>query len=202
MFVEAVGFEPTKAEWRQIYSLLQLTAVPRFNFFCFVEKSRIELLTTKFSVWHSTTELLLHFFLLPHKDSNLDNNGSEPLALPLCYKAIIAESHGFEPYALTCTFCLANKSVSLTVALSIYWRKGENSMLKLEQTCLFVINFLLQPTTAFQVAFATVIHCWAVHKRKFGSTATYFFAYADIILNPSSSIFNAALQSLSTTSPH
>ena len=52
-------------------------------FFCFVEKSRIELLTTKFSVWHSTTELLLHFFLLPHKDSNLDNSGSEPLALPI-----------------------------------------------------------------------------------------------------------------------
>ena len=97
-------------------------------FVFFVEKSRIELLTTKFSVWHSTTELLLHFFLLPHKDSNLDNNGSEPLALPLCYKAIIAESHGFEPYALTCTFCLANKSVSLTVALSIYWRKGESTI--------------------------------------------------------------------------
>ena len=68
------------------------------------------------------------FFLLPHKDSNLDNNGSEPLALPLCYKAIIAESHGFEPYALPRTFGLANQPNSLSVALSIYWRKGEGTV--------------------------------------------------------------------------
>ena len=101
MLVEAVRVAPTKAEWQPISSLPSATAGAHLDFFCFVEKSRIELLTTKFSVWHSTTELLLHFFLLPHKDSNLDNNGSEPLALPLCYKAIIAESHGFEPYALT-----------------------------------------------------------------------------------------------------
>ena len=97
-------------------------------FFCFVEKSRIELLTTKFSVWHSTTELLLHFFLLPHKDSNLDNNGSEPFALPLCYKAIIAESHGFEPYALPRTFGLANQPNSLSVALSKDGRKVESTI--------------------------------------------------------------------------
>ena len=35
MFVEAVGVEPTKAEWQQIYSLPSLTAGAHLNFFLF-----------------------------------------------------------------------------------------------------------------------------------------------------------------------
>ena len=129
MFVEAVGVEPTKAEWQQIYSLPSLTAGAHLNFFVFLWKQlESNQFLRIFSPSHRPPLLCFHFFLLPHKDSNLDNNGSEPFALPLCYKAIIAESHGFEPYALTRTFCLANKSVSLTVALSIYWRKGESTI--------------------------------------------------------------------------
>ena len=68
------------------------------------------------------------FFLLPHKVSNLDNNGSEPFALPLCYKAIIAESHGFEPYALPRTFGLENQPNTLSVALSKDGRKVESTI--------------------------------------------------------------------------
>lgn len=129
MFVEAVGVEPTKAEWQQIYSLPSLTAGAHLNFLSFCGNNWSRTNFYGFSVRRIDHLCYVSmFFLLPHKDSNLDNNGSEPLALPLCYKAIIAESHGFEPYALTCTFCLANKSVSLTVALSIYWRKGESTI--------------------------------------------------------------------------
>lgn len=46
----------------------------------------------------------------------------------LCYKAIIAESHGFEPYALPRTFGLANQPNSLSVALSKDGRKVESTI--------------------------------------------------------------------------
>ena len=49
MFVEAVGVEPTKAEWQQIYSLPSLTAGAHLNFFCFlVETIGVEPISTDF----------------------------------------------------------------------------------------------------------------------------------------------------------
>ena len=40
---------------------------------------------------------------------------------------------------------------------------------------MFIINFLLQPITAFyQIISDWVIHSWVVHKRKFGCTAPYY----------------------------
>ena len=35
--------------------------------------------------------------------------------------------------------------------------------------------FLLQPTTTFYIG--TFIHWWIVHKRKFGSAATYYYIH-------------------------
>lgn len=47
--VEAVGVEPTKAEWQQIYSLPSLTAGAHLNFFCFlVETIGVEPISTDF----------------------------------------------------------------------------------------------------------------------------------------------------------
>ena len=41
------------------------------------------------------------------------------------------------------------KKIQFIDRIQLNQKYNTNSMLKLEQTCLFIINFLLQPTTAF-----------------------------------------------------
>ena len=109
-------------------ALVDLWSTPQFFFVFLWKQLESNQFLRIFSPSHRPPLLCFHVFLLPHKDSNLDNNGSEPLALPLCYKAIIAESHGFEPYALPRTFGLANQPNSLSVALSKDGRKVESTI--------------------------------------------------------------------------
>lgn len=65
MFVEAVGVEPTKAEWQQIYSLPSLTAGAHLNFFVFLWKQlESNQFLRIFSPSHRPPLLCFHIFFV------------------------------------------------------------------------------------------------------------------------------------------